>query len=233
MATRAEIRELARQRADGENDESFVTDTEMNSWFELARRDLHALLVANDMLPSYEFASFTGDAMNADGYTALVDTAFAVLGVYREVNKRWLPLERLDPKVMVHASDTGTPTHYQFDKKKGLLLWKIPTAATSNFRYRFAPKLEDIVTDEQEIDFVNGWEEYLVIWLAIKYKIKEDVERNDLERDLNAMRARVEEEASLRDLTEGAVIRDVYSPELIQTDPASQWHFRPVRFWYD
>lgn len=231
MATRAEIRALIRERADGENDDDFVTDTELNGWIELARRELYGLLADYDMLPSYEYATITANGSERYG---LADDVFQVVGVYLEQHREWVPLDRLSPKVMIHADDTGTPTHYQADKVHGLSFWPVPTSGT--LRYRYAKKLDNIAAegdtaaDDVELDYVNGWEEYIVVWCTIKYKQKEDIDWRVFKDDLEGIKRRIMDEADARERTESACIE--YDRSENRVHPSSRRDYRPVR-WID
>jgi hypothetical protein len=68
-------------------------------------------------------------------------------------------------------------------------------------------------TLQSTYDGINGWEEYAVVWAAIKCLAKEESDTSAQERQLGRLRMRLEEMAEERDIGEPETVTDIYANE--------------------
>lgn len=68
-------------------------------------------------------------------------------------------------------------------------------------------------TLESTFDGINGWEEYAVVWAAIKMLTKEESDTAAQERQLGRLRMRLEEMAEERDIGEPEEVTDIHAVE--------------------
>ena len=66
-------------------------------------------------------------------------------------------------------------------------------------------------TLQSTFDGINGWEEYAVVWAAIKCLSKDESDTSAQERQLGRLRMRLEEMAEDRDIGEPETVTDIYA----------------------
>lgn len=90
----------------------------------------------------------------------------------------------------------------------------IPTpAANQQFLLTYVPNAGTLSSGSDTVDGINGWEEYVVIDVAIKMRQKEETDTSDLERAKAMMLKRIQEMAEARDAGMAFRVTDVTSVE--------------------
>jgi hypothetical protein len=91
-------------------------------------------------------------------------------------------------------------------------IYIIPTEnAGGSYRLWYNPPITTLVDDTDEIDGVNGWEEYIVVDAGIKALVKEESSTTDLERAKQKLLDRIESSSKKRDVHEPNSVSDYES----------------------
>lgn len=207
--TLAQLRELARERADQQyvtgtpEIDKFVTDSELNGYINRSIEELYDLIIScygNDYYVSSE--QFTLSP-NQDTY-ALPTAFYQSLGVDLVINanerytlKPFMFQERNEFRNYPASTYYGPAYRYSFRggniviqpspvTGNDLILWYIPLAVV-------------LTSDSDVLQGFNGWEEYVVIDAAIKMTLKQEGSVEELYRGKADMIARIKQMADNRD----------------------------------
>lgn len=182
----------------------FVTDTEWGIYINEGYKELHGLLAT--LSEDYYVADpveFTLTS-SAAGKKAIAADFFKLLGVDKSLGGgRW---QELNPFMFRERNrkggiETSRTTMLKY-RLLGANLHFVPAElATGDFRYWYIPAAPDLDDDADEVDGVNGWEEYIVVDAAIKALAKEESSTTDLENRKGWLRKQIEDQA--RDRNEG------------------------------
>lgn len=209
MATLAEIRTRCLQRADLEYEQSatdaqrFVTDAEVDGLINTEYKRLYGLLVRHGMHVGESTYAITADGSLA--YSLPTDY-FATLTVWREETGGWIRLPRHDHRVRPSDQNVGPAVTYRV---VGTNIEFIPTPESGDYEVKYVPVPGELTADDDTLDGVLGWEEYVVIAVAIELKQKEDVNTSSLERRLARLASDIADEAQAAEMTEGITVADV------------------------
>lgn len=209
MATLAQIRRRCLQRADLEYEQSatdaqrFVTDDEVDELINTKYKRLYGLLVRHGIHVGESVATIEADG--SESYT-LPSDLFAVMTVWRDDGGRWYRLGRHGQRVRPNSTLVGPALTYRV---VGTALEFIPTPDSGDYEVKYVPVPGTLTADDDEMDGVLGWEEYVVIAVAIELKQKEDVNADKLKADLVRIEREIADEAQAAEMTEGVVVADV------------------------
>lgn len=209
MATLADIRRRCLQRADLEyeqtstDEQRFVTDAEVDELINTKYKRLYGLLVRHGMHVAEQTYAFT-----ADGSTSypMPTSYWAVTTVWRDDSGNWSRLARHGHRVRPSSNNRGPAETYRVENGE---LEFIPTPQSGDYEVRFVPVPGTLEDDDDEMDGVLGWEEYVVVAVAIELKTKEDVNANALKQDLVRLEREIADEAQAAEAVEGTVVADV------------------------
>lgn len=217
MATLADIRlaalQLAGREVDAgnEDEDRFVTNAEIDRWANMAVRELFGLLVRHGMHPAETLHELTADGSTS--YTLPANT-WAILTVHSVGDSGYrYRLRRHSPRFVPNPTVTGDAQTYRVIGRRTLQLYPLPSSGDYEVRYAAIPAtLED---DDDELDGVLGWEEYVIVWVARRILLKEGSDVRDLNDTLLDLKMRIQDEAQAYEMTEGAVVQNVNyeSPE--------------------
>jgi hypothetical protein len=213
--TLAQVRTRVRQRTDTVGSD-FVTDAELNQLINTAYTELYGMLVTKSLHRSetvYEVAT-TG----AESYD-LPSDFFGLIGVYRAVGEDKVPLERFPDKFRP-GSRTGDAVSYRVS---GLSLVLYPKPSSGTYDVVYIPVPGDLSADDDTLDGVLGWEEFVVIEAAINVLAKEESDTTALEIKRERILRRIRDEAEAAEFTETPRILDVRDSWRQVTDPAEWW----------
>lgn len=226
MATLAQLRTRIRQRSNNEHTNGqFVTDAELTSLINVSYKDLYGTLVDYSLHRAESTSSIT--ATGAASY-ALPTDVYSVLNVYRVENGRRTRLPRHSDRLKPGTLDTGDACTYRV---RGSSVVFNPTPASGSYEVEYIPVPNDLVDDDDELDGVLAWEEYVVIEVAMKVLLKEgsvqeaDALKNERERLLK----RIENQASASEFTETRLVENVRSPSMLDHDEGSWYPRRGYR----
>lgn len=200
MPTLAELRTQIRQRADMEHSE-FIADVELNSWITASLHELHGLLVQ-----SYGDNYFVDSQLLVldDGAYPLPSDCFKVLGVDLKEGSAWRTLQPFNFAERNRRHFSTVP-RYQL---RGSKLVLEPPQSDRELRLWYVPRLQVPTEDSDEIDGVNGWEEFVVVDCVIKALQKEESDPSVAMAQKMALVQRIEAEAANRDAGMPATVSD-------------------------
>lgn len=225
MATLSEIRDRIKQRTDNEYTDGFITDAEIDGLINLHYKRLYRLLQKNGL-----HRVETEFAIEADGSTeyALPVDLYAVLGVYwtDESGYRWY-LTRHDHRVTPGPQQANAATYRVVG---GLRVQFDPTPADGDYTVLYIPIPPDLTADDDTIDGVLGWEEYVVLAACVDVMVKESVDpamighvRGQLGETISEIRAAARDV----EMSEGVCVADVRS----RADVPSHRNVVPAGLW--
>lgn len=211
MATLAEIRTAALQLAGrevdagNEDEDRFVTNVEVDRWINAAVKELFGLLTRHGMHPDETTESVTADGSAT--YTLPLNT-WAILSVHAVTTDGYRTrLGRHSPRYVPNPNDTGDAQSYRVIGRRTLELAPAPESGTYEVRYAAIPAT--LTDDDDELDGVLGWEEYVITWVARKILMKEGSNLADVDNTLIDLRMRIQDEAQAYEMTEGNVVFNV------------------------
>jgi hypothetical protein len=209
MATLLEIRTRALQRADMAYNASapeavkFATTTEVDALINTGYKELYGLLMLHGLHRSEEIETVT--ATGATTY-ALPTDMFGILGVWRNDNGYRIRLTRHDHRLRPNTAANGPANTYRV---LGSSLELNPCPSSGTYEVMYVPVPGTLVDDTDALDGVLGWEEYVVLWVAIQLRIKEETDEKPLLNLLDKLTVRIQDEAQAAEFTEGQCIADV------------------------
>jgi hypothetical protein len=224
MATLAEIRLQARQRADMVQSE-FVEDSELTNYVNASLAELHDLLISaynedyymesvsfdSDGTLSYDLPdganySGAGKFYKLRGVDASADGA-----TWSNVRRFNFNKRNADSNSFLHDLSGNPSLEYRLVGSQ-LRLNRIPDTGTQ-LRVWYHPALEPLVDDTDEFDDVNGFIDYVVVDCAIKMLQKQEDDVSVLLAQKQALAARIAAMAANRDANEPESISDIYAED--------------------
>ena len=209
--TLLELRTESRQRADMENS-NLIQTPELNGYINNSITELYDKLISSysDEYYSEEY-SFTTVA-NQQNYD-LPDDFYKLLLVTRAIT----PTERRNvKKFMLKDKARFTPglTTAGDDlmqyRLKGNYISLLPVPRGGQTVYLdYIPAFQNLTADADTFDGINGWEEYVIIDVAIKMKVKEESQIEELLAQLAKIDARIEAMKEARDASGPERVSDV------------------------
>lgn len=217
--------------------DNFVTQEEWYDWFNFENRAL-ALFMARHGWRLVDLKSKTAVAPSS----LIIDvvagdrSVMAVLGVWEVASdgrvRRLLYTDRVSAENF--AGNTGTARYWSTsesveseDESVLITLHPTPTSGTYKVVYLPAPQLA-VPGEGYGLIYPMGVEEWVVLQLATRAKIKEQTGTDELEKQLRKVEAHVEEVSWNRALAEAPKVRNVDRDERGWSDSMV---FSPVDSW--
>jgi hypothetical protein len=186
--TLLQLRTKARERSDMVNS-SFVTDSELNGYISASYTELYDLLVQSGLIyftPTTQTITGTG----AETY-ALPGGYYGTIRVDRQSGSDYFPLtEYMITERHSFENSSGDATVYS---PQGSNISLLPAPSGGTYRHIYIPAPADLTSDSDTVDGVSGWEEFIIVDTAKKMLQKEESSTATIERDLERIRARIEE----------------------------------------
>lgn len=212
MATLAEIRLEAQQRADMVNSD-FVTDAEWLSYINGSLAELYDVLLQKYGADYYVATPYEFTTTTAERYPLPADF-YKLLGV----DLRWpgapsgyIALRPFNFAERNNFGSSGAPAvareiRYRLN---GNNLWLRPSPqAGQGMVLHYAPRLTRLVNDSDVADGVSGWEQLVVVDAARKALIKEESDVSALLAEKADLVARIEAAAENRDAASPGIVVD-------------------------
>ncbi len=196
------LRDQSRARADMEQS-GFISEAELDAYINSGAQELYDLLTTK-----FEDYYLTDVELPAVGPDYVIDVpadfyklrgvdvqvsdgtwATAMPFTFQERNRLQNPL--------IYPQAEQTTVMYRLRGNKIQFLGN--TGSPMNVRLWYVPIFEKLVAGTDEIDGVNGWEEYIILDTAIKMLAKEESDPRVLMAQKAAMRQRIEDTAANRD----------------------------------
>ncbi len=191
------LRTRVRSRADMVAQLAFLPDAELNEFINASAQELHDLLIAT-FSGDYRHSTSTPTIVAGTEAYNLASDFYKLLGVDCVVSgktvslKPWTWGER-----HTYRSATGQIPRYRIENSQIRFLPAPRSVLTITIHY--APPFVVLAADGDEVNFPNGWEEYIVIDAAIKCLVKEESDTSALERAKGAKIAQILASAPIRD----------------------------------
>lgn len=225
---------MAFQRANMEVDsgvqdaDRFVTTTETNRLINLGYKELYGHLIRHGM-----HRAETVEEITADGSATYAMPAdfFALLTVHRVEDGIGYLLGRHG--VRTRPRDDGTGADAATYRMVGATIAFNPLPDTGTYEVRYVPVPGTLSADADTLDGVLGWEEYVVLYVAVKLLQKEGSHNAAaaLQSDMRELMVRIQDEAQAAEMTEGKVVANVRV-----VDPYTPGDFnsggRPSLWWW-
>lgn len=210
MATLAQMRTRCLQRADMEynatasDSERFATDDEVDGLINVSYKKLYSELARNGMHRSE--SDYTIAADNSATYDLPADL-WAVLTVHRLDNSGvYIRLNRHDVRHRSNAAYSYDATSYRVI---GSQIEFSPRPPSGTYVVRYVPVPGELTADADVLDGVLGWEEFVVVDVAIQLRLKEEAGVEELVREREMLRQRIQDDAQAAEMVEGQRVVDV------------------------
>lgn len=222
--TLAQLKTQSRQRADMENS-TFIADSELTTMINASAAELYDLLIG--VYEDYNLTSQNVSIVpNTDTYSLPTDF-YKLRGVD-------LVLDNLGNAVTMKPFNFNERNAYLFTPTwnvvglnylryhiQGNNIRFVPVPNTSQtMKLWYIPAITRLVQDSDTLDGVNGYEEYVVLDAAIKMRVKEESDVQELMIQKQAMKQRIESMAQNRDAGMPEKVSDV-----TKTIPFEFWAF--------
>jgi hypothetical protein len=207
----ASLKEQARFRADQVNS-GFVSDSELRGYINASLTELYDLLVAaygDDYYTKTVPQSITSTGAE---YYALASDFYKLQGVDLQMDSvNW---KTLKPYMFSERNRWGGVGAWNDGgckyKLMGTNLYLKPVPPVGKvLQVWYVPICPSLAVDADEFDFINGWEEYVIVDVAIKMMVKEESPIGELAAQKQAMRARLDQMKIDRDIGQPMRIADV------------------------
>ncbi len=213
-----QIRLYAQQRADMENND-FITTPEWNSYISNSYKRLYNILVQTYGDEYYVASPFQ---FVTDGrYPALYPLPanfYKLLGSDLSVgasSNGWLTMRKFSFLSRNQYIYGNTPVSFLgvLNLKYRLcgdnIMFQPAPLANQTVQWWYIPKPRVLVADNDILDGIAGWEEYIIVDAAIKARIKDEADVTDLRIEKMELRKEIEAEASNRDAGEPEFVSDI------------------------
>jgi hypothetical protein len=221
-ATLAQLRLDAKRRADMENG-TFISDAE---WDRLINQSITEYydIVTQKFSDDYYYAKLNIQFVAGQDEYDLPTDFYKLLGVDLLISgdptaatAQWATVKRYEHSdrnyfnnLVVRNALGVQPVRYRLQGNK-IVIKPVPTTSGQYFRILYNPAFVDLVADDDEFDFVSGWEELPVIDAAIKALTKEESPTDSLMIQKQMLIKRIEEAAENRDANMPARVSDMRS----------------------
>ncbi len=207
------ILDQIRQRSDNEyTDGEFVTDDELLVLVNRSRKMLFGMLVeaGQHTVAETEFTIPVDGSLNY----ALPDDCFSVAGVFRRETDYYIRLDR--HSMRTHPRDTTESIAWSYRTHGSLedsVIELNPRVDEGTYVVRYLGVPDDFVLVTDTMDGVLGWEEWVILDVAIDILNKEHIfdAADRLQARQAQMSGRIAAMASERDMLEGGHVSDVTS----------------------
>lgn len=208
--TLAQFKQRSRERADMVNSK-FISDSELSSYINASLTELYDLLLSsrgeNYYIDSFSFTTIPG----SDTYPLPVDF-YKLMGVdYVTSSTQSITLKsfRWQERNRFREPFYNARIYNLMYQLRNNDLVFIPTPnGNQQIKVWYIPRSPELVADTDTFDGINGWEEYVVIDVAIKMKVKEESPVDALVFAKQKMEERIAALSSGRDSTEPARVVD-------------------------
>jgi fibronectin type 3 domain-containing protein len=221
-ATLGQVRQAAQQRADMINS-NFVSTPEWNSYIRASYQELYDLLTNTyedwnraapyNVITDGQNSAYTlPNGVLTDAISgAAAKPFFKLLGVdlgLANNNNAWVTIHKFDfiernRYVYPNITSTFAGVFNLRYRVMGTQIHLIPTPSAGQYlRLHYVPRLQLPLADNDVMDGVNGWLEYVVTDAAIKAMQKEESDVSVLAMQKAALIKRIEESAINRDIGE-------------------------------
>lgn len=212
--TLAQLKTRARQRADMENS-GFIQDSELLSYINASIAELYDLLVSKYGEDYFVASPYTiTTTTNQDTY-ALPADLYKLLGVDLQLDttNNWVSLKRFNfaERNIPQIWDVKFVDFIRYRLFGANIKFSPVPQAAQTLRLWYIPLPTALALDADTLNGFNGYEEYVVIDVAIKMLNKEESDPSVLMAEKAAMKLRIEQMAEGRDVGQPSTVQDINS----------------------
>lgn len=209
--TLSTLRTRARARADmeGATSTSFVSDSQLNQFINDSVKELHDLLIQKF---GSDYYLTSGTLTFSSGVAAVPSGFYKLAGIDYNIAGRTVSLDRFNFAERNAYKNSALFTNwdkpvYRLEGTNVRLLPQVADGTTATIWYH--PAASELSGDSDSVNYPSGWEEYIVVDAAIKMRVKEESEIQELLIAKQEQRQRIEEAASNRDAGDPDRIADL------------------------
>tara|TARA_R110002020_G_scaffold88168_7_gene216801 strand:+ start:532 stop:1224 length:693 start_codon:yes stop_codon:yes gene_type:complete len=230
MSTLGELKTRARRKVDAVGN-NFFTDEEVGDYINNGLAELYDIIIMkyeDYFVSSISFSLVSGQSTYEFSSLGLGDF-YKLLGVDAVQGTDTVRVKRCQfSDRNVYKNDEGRYNHrgyanYEYAIRGNSIEFLPDPESTDTIKVFYIPQFTKLTKDSDLVDnrIMINWEEYAAIIAAMKMRHKEETSTTALERDLDRVRALIEEAAGNRDAAEPMGITDEFSGVL----PHHRWGF--------
>ena len=207
LFTLAQLKLRARERGDMVNSR-FISETELNSYINASVSELYDLLIATRGENYYINNSLISTVSGTASYN-LPSDFLKLMGVDCIIaNNQSVDMKEFNWKERNLYSDPSfINSRYQL-RGGSITLMPVPTSVQS-IKVWYIPKPTTLAVDADSFEGINGWEEYIIIDVAIKMRVKEESPVQELMIAKQDMKSRIQQASAGRDSINPPRVQDV------------------------
>lgn len=208
--TLATLKTRCRDRADMTGSD-FIEDDELLEYINSSYTELYDILVSK--FEDYYTPAPTAFTIASGNTYTLPSDFYKLRGVdYLISGSDYVPLRRFNfnernANTRIHNLRNAPIIKYRVTGNK--LYIEPADNAVGSYQLWYIPLFTPLSSDSDTIDGVNGWEEYIVVDVAIKMLEKEESDTTSLERAKERLLQRIEVMAQNRDIDQPESITDI------------------------
>lgn len=197
--TLLQLKTRCRERSDMEDSE-FVSDSELLSYINASYAELYDILVSK----FEDYYTISSLFTIASGNTQVLPTNFYKLrGLDFKLDaNNWINVSKFNfahRNILSRSTSRSRNRQAQYRVVGSNLMIEPESNAPGDYRIWYTPVYTPLAADSDLVDGLNGFEEYIVIDVAIKMLAKEESSATHLEREKDAMTKRIEVMSQNRD----------------------------------
>ena len=206
------LRTRCRERADMENSE-FISSTELLSYINSSYGELYDILVSK--FEDYYTTSRTFTIASGANTETLPTDFYKLRGVDFKIDaNNWITVTKFNFAHRNVLNRSVTRSHagireVQYRIVGNELIIEPEDNAPGDYKLWYTPIYTPLVSESDTVDGLNGWEEYIIIDVAIKMLSKEESSVTHLDREKAIMLNRIESMAQNRDSDQPEKITDM------------------------
>lgn len=207
LFTLAQLKLRSRERGDMVNSR-FISETELSSYINASVSELYDLLIATRGENYYINSSLISTVSGVAIYS-LPSDFLKLMGVDCIIaNNQAVDMKEFNWKERNIPYDSAfINTRYQL-RGGSIALMPVPSNVQS-IKVWYIPKPATLVVDADSFEGINGWEEYIIIDVAIKMRVKEESPVQELMMAKQDMKARIQQASVGRDSINPPRVQDV------------------------
>lgn len=210
-ATLAQLRTRCRERADMENS-TFISSTELLSYINASYAELYDILVGK--FEDYYVTTSTHTIASGANTITLPTDFYKLRGLdYKIDANNWITVGKFNfahrnviNRSVARARVGIREVQYRLIGQD--LVIEPEDNASGDYKLWYTPVYTPLSAESDTVDGVNGWEEYIVIDVAIKMLAKEESSTTHLEKEKDSMMKRIEVMSQNRDYDQPESITD-------------------------
>jgi hypothetical protein len=212
VVTLESLRDQSKQRSDMVNS-NFITTAEWNLMINASAAALYDKLVA----VAEDYYTEDSDIVYSDAtsYLTLPADFYKLVAIDYQINGSWAPMQKyMFQNRWQYLNGQQAMSGIARYRLVGSRVKFDPKPSSQTVKLWYIPAFTKLVDDDDELDGVNGWEEYVIVDCAIKARIKEESDTVELEREFARIEARINAMAKDRDQGQPEKVTDVTQPIL-------------------